>query len=274
VEHLILVLFKKFLGKLSSDRSAASDERVEDRVAAIQQGDHLLRNQLITDYQPFVAKAVSRFTKRFIDPAHDDEYSVALQAFNEAIDSYDPRNGASFLHFAETVIRRRLIDYARREQRHTVLIPYSSFETLDDEEHVMNPVEISQAILNYDEEQRAEERRSEIVELNQKLLEFGITFRDLVEGSPKHADSRQILMAIGRLLAEDERLMEQLEAKKQLPIKELLDRVSVSRKTLERNRKYLIAVAVIHSGNYPYLSAFLQQEEPQITMSKGVGTHA
>jgi RNA polymerase sigma factor len=81
------------------------------------------------------------------------------------------------------------------------------------------------------------------------------------------------LIAIGRLLAQDESLMEQLEARKQLPIKELLDRVSVSRKTLERNRKYLIAVAVIHSGNFPYLSDFLQ-EDPQMTLSKGVGTHA
>ena len=270
---MILVLFKKFLGKRMSDRTTASDGRVEDRVAAIQQGDHPLRNELITDYQPFVAKAVSRFAGRYIDPARDDEYSVALQAFNEAIDSYDPANGASFLHFAETVIRRRLIDHARKEQRHNVLIPYSSFETLDEEEYVMNPVEISQAIQLYDEQQRAEERRSEIVELNRKLQEFGISFRDLVETSPKHADSRQVLIAIGRLLAQDESLMEQLEARKQLPIKELLDRVSVSRKTLERNRKYLIAVAVIHSGNFPYLSDFLQ-EDPQMTLSKGVGTHA
>lgn len=267
---MILVLFKKFLGKLQSGAALAPDERVEDRVHAIQQGDDALRNQFITDYQPFVAKAASRFSKRFIDPARDDEYSVALQAFNEAIDRYNPDNGTSFLHFAETVIRRRLIDYARKEQRHASSIPYSSFDIQDDEDHVVNPVEVSQAFENYDETQRAAERRSEIAELSEKLQEFGIRFADLADASPKHADSRQILIRIGRTLAEDKRLMEQLEAKKLLPIKELMERVEVSRKTLERNRKYIIAIAIIHSGTYPYLSEYLHVDQ-NIGITKGGG---
>lgn len=270
---MLLVLFKKFVGKLQGHAAASPDERVEDRVLAIQQGADELRNQFITDYQPFVAKATSRFSKRYIDPTRDDEFSVALQAFNEAIDRYAEGNGASFLHFAETVIRRRLIDFVRKEQRHAGQIPYSAFEVQDDEDHVMNPVEIDQAMSSFDEEQRAMDRRTEIIELNQQLQEYGIRFADLVDGSPKHADSRQSLILIGRRLGEDEELMKQLVGKKQLPIKELLDLVDVSRKTLERNRKYIIAIAIIHSGTYPYLSEYLDIV-PNLTITKGVGTHA
>ncbi len=45
--------------------------------------------------------------------------------------------------------------------------------------------------------------------------------------------------------------------KRMLPIKELLDQVNVSRKTLERNRKFIIAVALIFNGPYPYLKDYL-----------------
>jgi RNA polymerase sigma factor len=52
-----------------------------------------------------------------------------------------------------------------------------------------------------------------------------------------------------------------LITKRMLPIKELLDMVDVSRKTLERNRKFLIAMALILNGPYPYLRDYLQFHE-------------
>jgi RNA polymerase sigma factor len=172
--------------------------------------------------------------------------------------------GRSFLSFSETVIRRRLIDYIRREQRFQQQVPLSSFDIQDDEDQIMNPVEVHQAVLHYEKERTVEDRGLEIIELSEHLLGFGITFTDLTECSPKHVDSRQLLMGIGRTLASDERLMGIMRAKKMLPIKELLDQHDVSRKTLERNRKYLIAVALIYSGTYPYLRDYLYNE-PTLT---------
>ncbi|MNY74892.1 RNA polymerase sigma factor SigI [compost metagenome] len=55
--------------------------------------------------------------------------------------------------------------------------------------------------------------------------------------------------------------MRTLLTKRQLPIKELLMQVQVSRKTLERNRKYLIAIALIFNGPYPYLRDYLHIRE-------------
>jgi len=228
----------------------------------IREGDLRLRNQFITDYQPFVAKVTSRFCKRYIDPARDDEFAIALAAFNEAVNQFSSEAGRSFLSFAETVIRRRLIDYVRKEQRFSGQVPYSSFDVEDEEENVMNPVEIHEAIRQYEMQKGMEERRSEIIELNRVLGEFDIQFSDLVDASPKHSDSRESLIAIGKLLGEDSGLMRILLGKRMLPIKELLDQVDVSRKTLERNRKYIIAVAIIHNGPYPYLRDYLQTAKP------------
>ena len=257
---MILVLIKKFLGKRQSHRLSDPDTP-EQKVKRIQEGDTRLRNQFITDYQPYVAKMASRFSKRYIEPDRDDEFSIALGAFNEAINQYSPESGRSFLSFAETVVRRRLIDHIRKERRFSEQIPYSSFEIEDDEENVVNPVEIHQAIEQYEKQKTIEERRSEIADFSRSLQEFGITFTDLVDCSPKHADSREMLYKIAATLAGDEKLMQIVLTKKTLPIKELLNLVGVSRKTLERNRKYLIALALIHNGPYPYLKDYLRIPE-------------
>lgn len=256
---MILVLLKRFLGKSHSHRpDAGLADAPEELVLRIQQGDLRMRNQFITDYQPYVAKVTSRFCRRYIDPARDDEFSIALAAFNEAVSQFAPGTGRSFLSFAETVIRRRLIDYIRKEQRFQQQIPYSSFDVEDGEENVMNPIEVHQAIEQYENQRSIEERRGEIMELNRVLAEFDIRFADLVKTSPKHADSRNALLEIGRVLAADYQMMRLLIGKRMLPIKELLERVQVSRKTLERNRKYIIAVALILNGPFPYLRDYLQ----------------
>jgi RNA polymerase sigma-I factor len=256
---LLLVLLSKFLGRQHSMReTGASELPVEIQVARIQQGDVRLRNQFITDYQPLVAKITSRFCKRYIDPSKDDEYSVALMAFNEAINQYTRDAGVTFFSFAETVIRRRLIDHLRKENRHRHLVPYSALE-FEGEDHCLdNPLEIQQSIERYEQEKLRLDRTQEISEYAEMLGSFGISFRDLAELSPKHQDSRSTMLAIGREIAANEQWMNVLLTKKMLPIKEMAEYFPVSRKTLERNRKYIIAIALVAYGVFPHLQDYLQ----------------
>lgn len=255
---MLLVLFKKFLGKRQSYHSLQDDsDPPEHKVIRIQQGDIRLRNQFIAEYQPYIAKITGQFCRRYIDPARDDEFSIALSAFNEAINQFSIESGRSFLSFAQTVVKRRLIDYVRKQQRHSGQIPLSAFEIEDDEQNLANPIEIHQAIEQYEKEKIMDERQAEISELNQQLSEFGISFFDLADSSPKHTDSRVMLFGIGKILAEQTDLMDILLNKKILPIKELLEHTEVSRKTLERNRKYLITIALINHGSYEYLKDYL-----------------
>jgi RNA polymerase sigma factor len=265
VERLLLLLFKRFAGKTKSHHPPHTESlSPEERVQQIQNGDAQLRNDFIADYTPYIIKMTSQFCRRYIDPARDDEFSIALGAFNEAINRFSPSAGRSFLGFAETVIRRRLIDYVRKEARFSRHIPYSSFDSEEEGDLTDNPVEIYQAMEEYDRNREAEERRHEIEELSRALSEFGIAFADLVHLSPKHRDSRENLFVIGKRLSEDAKLIEILMEKKMLPIKELMEQAGVSRKTLERNRKYLIAIALIFNGPYPHLQNYLHIPDSQV----------
>lgn len=258
---LLLVLFKRLIGKRGSLAETAVEATLEQLIEEVQAGDVLVRNQLLKDYQPFIAKIASKLCKRYIDPTRDDEYSVALSAFNEAMNHFSSNQSNSFLSFAETVIRRRLIDFIRREQKYVGQIPMTSFELEDDESNLINPVEIQQSVEQFKREVESHDRRTEIEMYSEALLEYGITMKDLVEGSPKHSDSRNMLLRIGRILAHDEALAAQLKEKKTLPIKDLLERVEVARKTLERNRKYIIAVAVIFLHDFYHLREYLYVPE-------------
>ncbi len=82
-----------------------------------------------------------------------------------------------------------------------------------------------------------------------ELNTFNITLKELVSCTPKHRDSRESLIKIARILAKDDELYTTLRKKRKIPVVVLLKRVSVSRRTIERNRKYIIAVSLILRSN-------------------------
>ncbi len=254
---MILLLIKKWWSGRNKPQGDGDSASLEDDIARIQAGDETLRNDVLQRYQPFVAKTASKFCKRYVNPETDDEFSIALLAFNEAMEHWKPDAGRSFIGFAETVIRRRLTDYVRKEQRTAGQIPQSAFLQEDEEGETFDPIDARRSAEMHLQERERDERRLEIEGLNAQLADFGISFTDLVEGSPKHEDSRKMLIGIGWMLSRDRDLSEVLLLKKSLPLKELTERASVSRKTLERGRKYIIAVALIHMGQYPHLQSFV-----------------
>lgn len=263
VERLLLVLFKRIFGGKHGTIADAAETRIspEETVERIRRGE-ASRNDFIAAYQPYIAKVTSRFCKRYVDPGSSDEFSIALAAFDEAIGQFSSQAGKSFLGFAETVIRRRLIDYVRKESRHQGTVPYSAFDQEDEEEWPTNAIETNEAMHRHSLKQEAEARRLEIGEYDERLRKFDITFGELSDISPKHADSKQLLIAISRRLANERELYAILEAKGKVPIKELCELTGVSRKTIERNRKYLIALALLHNGDFPYLQHYLKPDEP------------
>lgn len=89
---------------------------LEETVELIQQGDTALNNELIESYKPFIAKTVSSVCKRYIHES-DDEFSIGLIAFNEAIQKYSPDKGSSLISFSEVLIKRRVIDYIRKQSK-------------------------------------------------------------------------------------------------------------------------------------------------------------
>ena len=229
---------------------------LDHQVELAKQGDELTRNDMLKKYQPFIAKSVSEVCKRYIDPAKDDEFSIGLLAFDEAIEAYSEEKGSSFLSFARLVIKRKVIDYIRNEQKYPTLS--SLDEEYYDEEQMENPSEVAAAKDRFQMETESWHRQQEIREFKEQLKQYKMSFEDLIEASPKHRDARESAVQVARLVFEDNDLKQQVLEKGRLPIKGLVDRVEVSKKTLERNRKFIIALVLIFHGDYVYLKDYLK----------------
>jgi RNA polymerase sigma factor len=236
--------------------ASRKNSSLEETVLSIQNGDLLLRNELINSFKPFIAKTVSSVCRRYINES-DDEFSIGLIAFNEAIDKYSTTKGSSLLAFAETLVKRRVIDYLRSQARQRDIILDLSSDK-NDEDQTQSFLEAEKSMQEYEKLQEAEKRREEIHLYQKRLLEFDVSFSDLVDNSPKHTDARKGAISIAKTLVSDPALNEILITKKRLPIKQLEEKVSVSRKTIERNRKYIIAVALILNGGFLYLHEYLK----------------
>jgi RNA polymerase sigma factor len=180
----------------------------------------------------------------------DDAASIALIAFNEAIDVYDEDRGVPFPAFARLVIKCRLTDYYRKESQP----PAESFEEMSATGKLgaTFSIKLSEADI-------VSERREEIERFQKTLMKYGMSFRDLVGASPKHKDARMNLLRVARTLAGDYGLMTKLVETKRLPLNELSLATGVPRKTLERGRRYILATSLIMGfpDEFPYLYSHL-----------------
>lgn len=232
-------------------------ERSDAELMAVQaqNGDEKALEDLLVSYSPFIKKTAAQVCKRFIDE-HDDEYSIALEAFHEAIKDFDQENNASFLTFAHLVVRRRVIDYIRKEGRRKEF-SYDFTNQNKDDGH-SNMYEESESLVRFSEKQQVEKRQEEIIQYEKLLQDFDLSFQTLTKVSPSHEDARTTAIQIAQLVAETDDYKDFLMTKKKLPVKEIEHLVKVSRKTIERNRKYIIAVALLLMSDLHYLKDYLK----------------
>jgi len=226
--------------------------KVEDIVFAIQAGNEEQLNHFLMQYELFILKIASKVCRRFITK-QDDEFSVALQAFHESIQSYSYKKGSSFLSFASLVVKRRIIDYIREESKHRFLALDEGIEEFDNSKDDYGSYEMY--CKNIDDLNRKEE----IKHYSELLRQFGLSFSDLVCVSPKHIDTRNQLFNIVHTFLLHEEMVTYLFKKKKLPIKQMEEMTTVSRKTLEKHRKYIIALCVVFLNDFPYIQSFLKR---------------
>lgn len=234
---------------------AIQDDSIEAIVCQIQAGNKPLQHKLLQAYKPFIAKCTSEVCKRYIDPYKDDEFSIGLFAFYEAINYYSLEKGKSFLAFARLIIHRKTIDYIRKQSKHTKV---SSLDDLvNDQEKMESPFEIVATSRAFQLEQDTWHRKQEINHFCEQLLAYKFSLQELIQVAPKHKDARRSAMEIGYLLYNDDSLKWYVRQKKQLPMKLLAQKVRVSKKTLERNRKYILAIFIILDNDFLYLSEYI-----------------
>ena len=72
---------------------------------------------LIRQYMGFIRSETVKFLHTAPENGHEDELSIAMLAFYEAVLAYEKSRGA-FLPYAARAIKNRLIDHYRTEKRH------------------------------------------------------------------------------------------------------------------------------------------------------------
>lgn len=242
-----------------------NSEPIKDTLKKIKSGDNLLRERFIEDYKPFVIKVVSKTTFKYVDLQNSEEFSIGLIAFNEAIECYNESKNSNFFTFAQTVIKRRLIDYKRRNDKNSNVYPLTYFD--NDENEGKNSFEEKYFKVDASTQFDNIEIKEEITMFTKRLSEYGITLNDLVESTPKHMDSKRLSIKIARVLSQNKDLFEKLDKKKKIPMVDLLKLVDVNPKTIERNRKFIIAVCFILNSNLEILQGYVKNVE------KGENSH-
>jgi RNA polymerase sigma factor len=223
----------------------------------ISKNDKDLREEIISDYKPFIRSVTKKTFNRYMEYGYDDELSIAMIAFNEAIDSYEPEKG-HFLPFSAWVIKRRLIDYIRKNKSEYLSVPIE--EDKDDDEVQISSID-HLAVMEYKESVIAEFRRYEISEYITCLNRYSITLDDMYKTSPKHRQTNKMIdEAISYLMREPD-LIKEIKDKGMLPLKILTEELDIPRKTLERSRKYIVGVILLRTGDYDYLNGFIRWEK-------------
>lgn len=219
-------------------------------------GDEEVQSDLLFAHTQFMKKTASFICKRPIDE-HDEEYSVAMNGFHEAMLAFDETENASFHTFAHLIIKRRLIDHIRKESNR------NEKELLIKEESATSHSSYlfdEQSLMSHSEQERALARKEELEQYNHLLSNFNLSFPELAKAAPKHKDARKTAFQIAQIVAESDELYTYLFTNKKLPLKEIEALVDVSRKTLERNRKYIIAVVLLLKSDFIYIKDYVKGE--------------
>ncbi len=232
-------------------------KEVQDLVGRVQAArtDPEAADALIRQYMGFIRAETAKFIKRAPIDGQDEELSIAMLAFYEAILGYEQNRGA-FLSYASRGIRNRMIDHYRKEKKHAKVI--SLHAPLQDEDDDISKLDRLEDPKNEIEaSHRRAAAREEIEEFEQKLGEFGITFSEIADNCPRQERtlaSCQRVLAAAKLHPE---IFDILLESKKLPISSLAEKSGTDKKTLERHRKYLIAVLLAFTNGYEIIRGHL-----------------
>ncbi len=205
--------------------------------------EHL--DELIKQHMPFIIRTVSKVTGRYVQIEHDDEFSIALSAFAEAVDRFDGERG-NFLGYAGLVIRSRLATYHEQEARHgrnQVSLEEMQENGLDvPDTHHGNPA-----------------LRDEILEYQEELKKFGLSMEDLARNAPKHRDTRTRAVEAAERASRDEEIVAQTYRKKKLPIRPVAALCQVSEKVIRSSKVFILGTMLVFVCRFTGLTGWIQE---------------
>lgn len=221
--------------------------------------DGAAADRLIERYMGFIRSETAKVIGR---PPHegDDELSIAMLAFYEAVLAYNRLKG-SFLGLAATAIRNRIIDHQRKERRHqghiSIYEPQGEMEDIELVERLADPrSEIEEWELRH-------ASQAEIAEFSRDLGTYGITLSDVADSCPRQARTMEACMAVLAYAKTHGEVLDELMRTKRLPMTALVKGSGCDKKTLERHRKYLVAILLAYTNGYEIIRGHLCRISPE-----------
>lgn len=194
-------------------------------------------SSFIDEYKPFILNVVSDTKKSYIDINNDDEFSIGLLAFDEAIKKYDINKG-SFLSYARLVIQSRLKNYWIKENKE-------------------KSVELDESIHYGKYSEETSKIKMEILLFEQSLEQFGLSMEDLVDTAPKHKQTLINLKEIGKKAAYNIIVVKYIYDKKKLPITMIAKNQGISKKIIRRSKNQILAIIVLINEEFDNILKFL-----------------
>lgn len=216
--------------------------------------DSRAADELIAEYMPFIRSETAKFLNRPPNSS-DDELSIAMFAFYESIKNYSRLRG-SFLKFASLQIKNRLIDNFRKEKRSKGLISLDQPDE-DDKNELIDT--ISDEHDEYAESELREATQQEIAELSAQMTDFGVSMTDVADNSPRQRRTLEICNKAVRYARNNPEILADFLRTKKVPISRLAEGADVERKSLERHRRYLVAVLLICTNGYEIMRGHIMQ---------------
>ena len=210
-------------------------------------------DELISAYMPFIKSETAKFLNRPPDQS-DDELSIAMFAFYESIRNYSKLRG-SFLKFAALQIKNRLIDNYRKEKRNKGQISLDVSE--DDKADLKDTIRDEHD--TYAENELREATQQEIGELSAQMESFGVSMSDVADNSPRQHRTLEICRKAIAFARKNPDILEEFLRTKRVPIAKLAEGAKVERKSLERHRRYLVAVLLICTNGYEIMRGHIMQ---------------
>ena len=91
------------------------------------------------------------------------------------------------------------------------------------------------------------------------MAEYGITFADVSENCPKQERTLKSCTAAVIYAKEHKEVLEELLRTKKLPMAALVSGSGAERKTLERHRKYILAMLLIQTNGFEIIRGHLRR---------------
>ena len=213
------------------------------------QRDPQARETILSENDLFIRRCASKAAERLVD-CHDDAYSEALIAFNDAITAYRPEKG-SFQALAAAAIQNRVTDLLRKESRNAKCVPFSALSMQNDHGGEV-PFEMEDPV------PMVSDAALEISALRQELDKFHISFFDLPKSSPKFGRTKRACLEVIRWLIRQPERVAAVKKTKCLPARQIMAELGTGSKVLERNRTYIIAGMLIWAGDYQIMREYFK----------------